>query len=54
MSNILKEFINIGNNYQVTIQNMTQGNNRANNMSERLGKYNSLACGDRELIENKI
>lgn len=41
MSNILKAFINIVNNHQVTIPNMTQGNNRANNMGEGLDLYHS-------------
>jgi len=39
MSNILKAFINIVNNYQVNIKNLTQGNNRANNMGEGLETY---------------
>jgi hypothetical protein len=39
MSNILKAFINIINNYQVSIDNITQGNNRANNMGEGLETY---------------
>jgi len=39
MSNILKAFINIVNNYQVSITNVTQGNNRANNMGEGLETY---------------
>ena len=39
MSNILKAFINIVNTYQVNISNVTQGNNRANNMGEGLETY---------------
>ncbi len=39
MSNILKAFINIINNYQVSIENITNGNNRANNMGEVLETY---------------
>lgn len=39
MSNILKAFINITNNYKNNIQTITQGNNRANNMGEGLENY---------------
>ncbi len=39
MSNILKAFINILNNNQVSITNVTQDNNRANNMCEGLETY---------------
>lgn len=39
MSNILKAFINIVENYQVNIQNITDGNNRMNNMGEGLEAY---------------
>ena len=39
MSNIIKAFINIVNNYQISIENITQGNNRANNMGEGLESY---------------
>jgi len=39
MSNILKAFLNIVNNYQINITNVTQGNNRANNMGEGLETY---------------
>jgi len=39
MANILQAFINIVNNYQVNIQNITSGNNRANNMGEGLETY---------------
>ena len=39
MSNILKAFINIVNNHQTHIQNITEGNNRANNMGEGLESY---------------
>ncbi|MCB4781169.1 MAG: NgoPII family restriction endonuclease [Sulfurovum sp.] len=39
MSNILKAFINIVNNYQQDISTITSGNNRANNMGEGLERY---------------
>ena len=39
MSNIIKAFINIVNNYKININNMTEGNNRANNMGEGLETY---------------
>jgi hypothetical protein len=39
MSNIIKAFINIVNTYQINITNVTQGNNRANNMGEGLETY---------------
>jgi len=39
MSNIIKAFINIVENYQVNIQSFTDGNNRANNMGEGLESY---------------
>ncbi|MEA1919462.1 MAG: NgoPII family restriction endonuclease [Campylobacterota bacterium] len=39
MSNILKAFTNIVNNYKVDIAEVTQGNNRANNMGEGLETY---------------
>ena len=39
MSNILKAFINIVNNYQQNISTVTSGNNRANNMGEGLEYY---------------
>jgi len=39
MSNTLKAFINIVNNYQYNIQTITSGNNRANNMGEGLEHY---------------
>jgi len=39
MSNILKAFINIVNNHQSNIENITHGNNRANNMGEGLESY---------------
>ncbi|MCK5678602.1 MAG: NgoPII family restriction endonuclease [Flavobacteriaceae bacterium] len=39
MSNIIKAFINIVNNSKVNIDNMTKGNNRANNMGEGLETY---------------
>ncbi len=39
MSNVLKAFINIVNSYQISITNVTQGNNRANNMGDGLESY---------------
>jgi len=39
MSNILRAFINIIENYQTEIETITQGNNRANNMGEGLEDY---------------
>ncbi len=39
MSNILKAFINISNDYQVSIETLTHGNNRANNIGEGLESY---------------
>ena len=39
MSNILKAFINIVNNSQINIENIMNGNNRANNMGEGLEVY---------------
>jgi len=39
MSSIIKAFINIVNNYEVNIDTMTEGNNRANNMGEGLESY---------------
>lgn len=39
MSNVLKAFINIANNYQVTVNSLNNGNNRANNMGEGLEEY---------------
>jgi hypothetical protein len=39
MSNLLQAFINIVNNYQVTAESLSSGNNRANNMGEGLEKY---------------
>jgi len=45
MSNVLRAFINIVNNYQVSIEDITNGNNRANSMGEGLETYikNSFA-----------
>ena len=39
MSNIIQTFLNIVNNYQADISNITNGNNRANNMGEGLENY---------------
>jgi hypothetical protein len=38
-TNILKVFINIVNNYQTEIENISSGNNRANNMGKGLEEY---------------
>ena len=46
MSNILKAFINILNNHKIEVQNLTQGNNRANNMGEGLESYIKDAFAD--------
>ena len=39
MSNILKAFVNIVNNYQSSIATLMQGNNRANSMGEGLEQF---------------
>ncbi len=39
MSNLLKAFINIVDNYTIAIKDVTDGNNRANNMGEGLESY---------------
>lgn len=39
MSNVIKAFLKIVTNYQANIQNVTNGNNRANNMGEGLEHY---------------
>ncbi len=39
MSNILKAFINVVNNYQANISTLTNGNNRANNMGDGLEAF---------------
>lgn len=55
MSNTLKAFINIVANYQTNIQNITDGNNRMNNMGEGLEAYikNIFADTINETDENK-
>ena len=55
MSNIIKAFINIVNNYHVNIENVTQGNNRANNMGEGLETYikDAFANSTNETDEQK-
>ncbi len=55
MSNILKAFINITNDYEVNIQTLTHGNNRANNMGEGLESYikNMFAGTSHESNEQK-
>ena len=55
MSNILKAFLNIVTNYQANIQNITDGNNRMNNMGEGLEAYikNIFADTINEVDENK-
>ena len=39
MSNILKAFVNITNNYRHHVKTVKSGNNRANNMGEDLEHY---------------
>jgi len=39
VSNILKAFVNIVNNYQSSISTLTKGNNRANSMGEGLERF---------------
>ncbi len=46
MSNILKAFINIVNNYTIDIATVTDGNNRMNNMGEGLEAYIKNAFAD--------
>jgi len=53
MANILQAFINIVNNYQVNITNVTNGNNRANNMGEGLETYVKEAFSDTLLESDK-
>lgn len=53
MANILQAFINIVNNYQITITNVTQGNNRANNMGEGLETYIKKAFANNFQVTNK-
>ena len=53
MANILQAFINIVNNYQVNITNVTSGNNRANNMGEGLETYIKEAFSNTFLVSNK-
>ena len=55
MSNILKAFVNITNDYQVNIETLTHGNNRANNMGKGLETYikNIFANTTNETNEQK-
>ena len=53
MTNILQAFINIVNNYQVNITNVTNGSNRANNMGEGLETYIKEAFSNTFLESNK-
>ena len=46
MSNILKAFVNIINNYQTAVNSFTSGNNRANNMGDGLEEYIKNAFAD--------
>jgi len=39
VSNILRAFINIVNNYQANVSTLTNGNNRANNMGDGLEEF---------------
>ncbi|WP_457749408.1 NgoPII family restriction endonuclease [Sulfurimonas sp.] len=60
MANVLQAFINIVNNYQVNITNITHGNNRANNMGEGLETYikeafsNTLLESDQKIKKQKF
>jgi hypothetical protein len=53
MSNILKAFANIVNNYQINVNTITTGSNRANNMGDGLEEYikNAFASTINETIE---
>ena len=55
MSNIIKAFINIVNNYKLNISDITQGNNRANSMGEGLESYikDIFAGTSNETVEQK-
>ena len=53
MANVLQAFINIVNNYQVNITNVTDGNNRANNMGEGLETYIKEAFSNTFLESDK-
>lgn len=55
MSNTLKAFMNIVTNYRANIQNITDGNNRMNNMGEGLEAYikNIFADTINEIDETK-
>ncbi len=46
MSTIIKGFVNIVNNYQTTVNHVTNGKNRANNMGEGLEEYIKNAFAD--------
>ncbi|MEA2100900.1 MAG: NgoPII family restriction endonuclease [Campylobacterota bacterium] len=53
MSNILQAFVNIVNNYKVTVEEVTKGNNRANNMGEGLEAYVKKAFANNFKETNK-
>ena len=53
MANILQAFMNIVNNYQINIANVTDGNNRANNMGEGLETYIKEAFSNTFLESDK-
>lgn len=53
MSNIIQAFINIVNNYETHISNMTHGNNRANNMGEGLENYIKDMFANTHTIEDE-
>lgn len=53
MSNIINAFINIANNYSTLIEDITDGNNRANNMGEALEIYIKDAFANTFTEENK-
>ncbi len=53
MANILQAFMNIVKNYQVNVNNVTNGNNRANNMGEGLETYIKEAFSNTFLESDK-
>jgi len=54
MSNILKAFTHIVNNYQSTIATLGSGNNRANSMGEGLERFIQNAFANTFEENNKI
>ncbi len=53
MSNIIQAFMNIAKNYQEEISNVTDGNNRANNMGEGLEKYITNVFANTQNIQDE-